>query len=71
MFKTWVAALAGTVDRRDLIVVTGLVLIAVGTWEISRALALGLPGVVLVWYGLPTRPWFFDLPPARPRRRTE
>lgn len=51
-------AVARHVDRGDVLVLVGLGLIAVATWNVYRPLAFGIPGAVLVWYGLPTRPRF-------------
>jgi hypothetical protein len=52
-------------DRTDAIVLIGLVLIVLGFWDVSRPIALGVPGAVLVWFGLPPRPRFI----ADTRRR--
>jgi hypothetical protein len=57
--RNWLQAIAGVVDRSDVLVLVGLVLIATALWE-YRPAALGIPGAVLVWYGLPTRPRFIS-----------
>jgi hypothetical protein len=46
------------IDRSDVLVILGLALIAVGFWDLSRPVSLGVPGAVLVWYALPSRPPF-------------
>ena len=61
-------AVHGVVDRADVIVVLGLALIAAGFWDVSRPVALGVPGAVLVWFGLPPRPRFIG--DGRARRRS-
>lgn len=53
----WLARGAGC-DRADVLVVLALLLISCGLWEVSRAAALAVPGVVLLWLALPPRPPF-------------
>jgi hypothetical protein len=62
-------AIAAAVDRADVVVLLGLLLIGLGFWDVSRPVALGVPGAVLVWFGLPTRPRFIADTKAS-RRRT-
>lgn len=53
-------------DGSDAVVALGLLLWGVAFWPDTR-LALGGPALVLVWYGLPPRPWFFGH--GGPRKR--
>lgn len=49
-----------TLDRRDVLVLVGLGLIAIGCWCIYWPAAFLVPGAVLLWYALPSRPPFID-----------
>lgn len=57
-----VRAVAGAVSMGDVLLAVGLGLIAWGFWDVSRPVALGVPGAVLVWYALPPRPPFIERP---------
>lgn len=61
-----VRRLLTAIDAGDILVAGGLLLWALAFWPDLR-LALGVPGLVLVWYGLPPRPGFFlhGAPPKR------
>jgi hypothetical protein len=54
------AFLGRHLDRGDVLVLTGIMLVAIAAWGVYRPMAFGLPGAVLIWYGLPTRPRFID-----------
>ena len=47
-------------DAGDATVGFGLLLIAVGCWDWFRPASWVVPGIVLVWYALPTRPAFVE-----------
>lgn len=47
-----------TFGRDDLVVLGGLAMLTAGAWSTLGLAALSLPGAVLVWYALPTRPPF-------------
>lgn len=51
--------LANQVGQRELVVIVGLALIAMGLREVSTAAAFAVPGAVLVWMAIPSRPPFF------------
>lgn len=53
--KAWAA-----LDARDALVGLGLLLIAIGCWSIFPPASFVVPGSVLVWYGLPSRPAFIE-----------
>lgn len=55
------------IDRADVLVVLGLGLVAVGCWEWFRPGAFLVPGAVIVWYALPSRPPF--IAPRDPKGR--
>lgn len=46
--------------RSEAIVLVGLGLIAVGCWQMFQPAAYLVPGLICVWYGLPSRPNFID-----------
>ena len=46
------------IGRADVVVLTGLACLTAGAWSVTGLAALILPGMVLVWYALPTRPPF-------------
>jgi fatty acid desaturase len=45
-----------TLGRDDVVVLAGLACLTAGAWASLGFAALVLPGAVLVWYALPTRP---------------
>lgn len=47
-----------SVDASDLVVAGGLTCLTTGAWAAIGVAALVLPGLVLLWYGLPPRPPF-------------
>ena len=51
----------------DAIVLAGIALIAVGCWEAYRPASFIVPGILLVWYALPTRPPFIEREPKAGR----
>lgn len=55
-------------DRADALVIVGLLLIAAGCWDVWRPGSLIVPGAVLIFYALPTRPPFIHRPEQKPRR---
>lgn len=59
---------ATAIDKEDLLTLVGLVLVASGLWYVSRAAALILPGLILLWMFIPTRPPWIERPPASVRR---
>jgi fatty acid desaturase len=46
------------VDAQDIMTVLGVGLVAVGAWETWAPLGWIVPGLAMVWYGLPSRPGF-------------
>lgn len=46
------------VDASDVLVVVGLGLVGVGTWQFSPAAAAIVVGVVVLFYAMPSRPPF-------------
>lgn len=56
-----------SLDKDDVFTVIGLALVAGGMWLWLRPLALIVPGAVLLWVFLPSRPPFVDRPPAANR----
>lgn len=52
---TWLVA---RVERRDVVILSGLLLVIGGLWGVSRPAALVVPGAVLLWLSLPMRPPF-------------
>ena len=48
------------VSQQDGVVLVGLALVTLGAWALVGWAALMVPGVALVWYGLPARPPFID-----------
>jgi len=58
------------VGLQELLVLTGLVLLGAGLWQVSPAAGLAVPGAVLVWAALPQRPPFVT-PPRRGNRRED
>lgn len=59
---------ADAIDKEDLLTLVGLLLVASGLWSVSRAAALILPGLILLWMFIPTRPPWIERPPASVRR---
>jgi len=57
---TWRQRLGQIVGLSELLVVVGLALWVVAFWTTAREAALGVPAAILVWYGLPPRPWFIS-----------
>ena len=55
-------ALTRVVD--ELVLTAGVVLIAIGCWDLWRPGAFIVPGVILVWISLPARTGFIDRPGA-------
>lgn len=75
MRKAWraialfVALILDTFEIGDALTMLGLILLAVGLWQLSHAAALIVTGAITVWYALPTRPPFIaPRPPIRQRR---
>lgn len=60
-----VADLRGVFDKEDTLTLIGLGLVGGGFWLWSHALALIVPGLLLLWMFLPSRPPFVE-----PQRRT-
>lgn len=56
----WWQRLGHIVGPSEVLVLAGLALWIWAFWAMSRAAALGLPAAILVWYGLPPRPWFIE-----------
>jgi hypothetical protein len=46
------------ITAADVVVFVGLGCLTTGAWSVVGLAALMLPGLVLVWYALPTRPPF-------------
>ena len=57
-----------TIELGDVLTVLGLVLLGVGLWRVSPAAGLAVPGAVLLFYALPSRPPFIL---QRPRVRKD
>jgi hypothetical protein len=55
LFKRW-SAVSGLVDRSDVLTSLGVIVIAIGLWDVYRPAAFVVAGLVLVWCGLPPRP---------------
>ena len=64
MRRAW-AMISISLDRRDVLVLVGLLLIAIGGWFVFWPAAFFVPGAVLVWYALPSRPPFIEKGNAR------
>jgi hypothetical protein len=56
-------------DKDDVLALIGLVLVAIGLWLWSKPLAFIVPGAVLLWMFLPSRPPLIERP-TTPRRST-
>ena len=55
-------------DKEDVLTLVGLGLVATGLWWLSHAAALIVPGVILLWMFVPSRPPLIERP--RERRPT-
>ena len=56
-----------TIELGDVLTCLGLILLGVGLWRVSPAAGLAVPGAVLIWYALPTRPPFVSARPRAPK----
>lgn len=56
MFSRLHSLLAAALDKDDAMALIGLVLVAIGLWFVFRPLAFIVPGAVLLWMFLPSRP---------------
>lgn len=52
--------LATSIDKADVLLLIGLGLLSSGLWQVSTAAALAVPGALLVWLALPSRPPFLN-----------
>lgn len=59
MRSAW-AEIRRSIDRRDALVFLGVGLIAIGCWFVYWPAAFLVPGAVLLWYALPSRPPFIE-----------
>lgn len=57
--------LVDTFDREDVLVILGLAMLGYGLWAVSHSAALIVPGIVLLWMFVPSRPPFIERAPAR------
>lgn len=63
-----IALASAAVDKEDVLMLAGLALLAAGLWLVSHAAALIVPGLILLWIFLPSRPPFVDRPVPSNRR---
>lgn len=59
--------LADAIDKEDVLTLLGLILVASGLWSVSRAAALLVPGAILLWMFVPSRPPFIERAPRERR----
>lgn len=57
-WRARVRAALGSIDRSDVLVLIGLMLVGAGAWQYSPAAAAVAVGAIVLWYGMPTRPPF-------------
>jgi hypothetical protein len=67
--REWANRIIAEIDRDDVFIGLGLVLVTVGLWAVVHVAALIAPGAVLLWVALPTRRSFLADPVADHRRK--
>jgi len=55
-------AIASEIGRDEIYFYGGLVLVAIGCWDLWRPGAFIVPGVALIWVSMPCRAAFVDRP---------
>lgn len=61
--------IAGLIGPDEILVGAALVLIAVGMWQVWKPGAFLVPGVVLLWIGIPQRAPFVNHPSVSEKER--
>lgn len=68
--ETACRAVAGAIGLQEVLVVIGLIALSAACWEIYRPAAYGVPGAVLLWWSLPSRPPFITRDPESRSQRS-
>lgn len=67
LLAAW-ALIASVIGFDEIAIAVGLALVAFGLWDVWRPGAFILPGMVILWMAVPSRPAFITRPPVLVKR---